>query len=123
MFGLELARPPASTKPLEVKLAHQESELVSLLKKIPLGKERMERKYKRLSSKHIKCFLLTISGPSEMELIRERARQLRDGTLRSRGDALLPQMLASYIFECLVTNNQDPFIASDEQVRSSKPYV
>jgi hypothetical protein len=38
MFGLELARPPASTKPMEVKLAHQESELVSLLKRIPLGK-------------------------------------------------------------------------------------
>ncbi len=30
-------RPPASTKPMEVKLAHQEAELVSLLKKIPLG--------------------------------------------------------------------------------------
>ena len=37
MFGLELARPPASTKPMEVKLAHQESELVGLLKRIPLG--------------------------------------------------------------------------------------
>ena len=37
MFGLELARPPATTKPLEVKLAHQESELVTLLKRIPLG--------------------------------------------------------------------------------------
>ncbi len=37
MFGLELPRPPASTKPMEVKLAHQETELVSLLKKIPLG--------------------------------------------------------------------------------------
>ena len=32
MFGLEL-----TTKPLEVKLAHQESELVTLLKRIPLG--------------------------------------------------------------------------------------
>lgn len=39
MFGLELARPPATTKPLEVKLAHQESELVTLLKRIPLGKQ------------------------------------------------------------------------------------
>ena len=52
-----------------------------------------------------------------MELIRERARQLRDGTLRSRGDALLPQMLASYIFECLVTNNQVPFHGPDEEVK------
>ena len=39
MFRLELARPPATTKPLEVKLAHQESELVTLLKRIPLGKK------------------------------------------------------------------------------------
>ena len=63
---------------LQVKLAHQESELVTLLKKIPLG-------------------------PLEMALIRERAGSLRDGYLRLRGDALLPLMLASYIFESLVT--------------------
>ncbi|TRY85316.1 hypothetical protein DNTS_008871 [Danionella cerebrum] len=37
MFSLELQRPPASTKALEVKLAYQESEVVALLKKIPLG--------------------------------------------------------------------------------------
>ena len=37
MFGLEMARLPASTKPMEVRLAHQESELVALLKRIPLG--------------------------------------------------------------------------------------
>lgn len=42
MFGLELARPPATTKPLEVKLAHQESELVTLLKRIPLGNQIFE---------------------------------------------------------------------------------
>ena len=33
MFGLELPRHPATTKPLEVKLSHQESELVTLLKR------------------------------------------------------------------------------------------
>ena len=77
MLGLEMARPPASTKPMEVKLAHQESELVGLLKRIPLG-------------------------AAELALIRERAVQLKEGTLRSRGDALLPLMLASYIFESLV---------------------
>lgn len=37
MFGLEMARPPASTKPLEVKLANQESDLVNLLKRIHLS--------------------------------------------------------------------------------------
>ena len=77
MFGLEMARPPASTKPMEVKLAHQESELVSLLKKIPLG-------------------------PNELEIIREHALRLKEGTYKGRGEALLPLMLASFIFESLV---------------------
>lgn len=77
MFGLEMARPPASTKPLEVKLANQESELVSLLKKIPLG-------------------------PKELAILRERGQQLKDGTLKSRGEAMLPIMLASFIFDALV---------------------
>jgi hypothetical protein len=81
MFGLELPRPPASTKPMEVKLAHQESELVSLLKRIPLG-------------------------PAEINLLRDRARQLRDGTVKSRGEALLPLMLATYTFDSLVSNNE-----------------
>lgn len=77
LFGLELPRPPASTKPLEVKLANQESDLLALLKRIPLGQ-------------------------LELAVIRERAEQLRDGTLRSRGEALLPIMLASFIFDALV---------------------
>ncbi|XP_043461539.1 zinc finger SWIM domain-containing protein 8 homolog isoform X1 [Leptopilina heterotoma] len=76
LFGLEMARPPASTKPLEVKLAHQESELVGLLKRIPLG-------------------------PTELMMVKQRAKQLRDGVLRSRGHALLPIMLASFIFDAL----------------------
>ncbi|XP_052901227.1 zinc finger SWIM domain-containing protein 8 homolog [Anopheles moucheti] len=77
LFGLEMSRPPASTKPLEVKLANQESDLLSLLKRIPLGNE-------------------------ELKAIRERAEQLRDGTLKSRGEALLPIMLASFLFDALV---------------------
>ena len=36
-FGLEMPRLPASTKALEVKLFNQESELATLLRKIPLG--------------------------------------------------------------------------------------
>ncbi|XP_034935813.1 zinc finger SWIM domain-containing protein 8 isoform X2 [Chelonus insularis] len=78
LFGLEMARPPASTKPLEVKLAHQESELVGLLKRIPFG-------------------------PAEITMLRQRAEQLRDGVLRSRGHALLPITLASLIFDSLNT--------------------
>ena len=60
----------------QVKLAYQESELVTLLKKIPLG-------------------------ALEMAVIRERAEKLRDGRFKSRGDALLPLMLASFIFDSL----------------------
>lgn len=77
LYALEMQRPPASTKPLEVKLANQEADLLILLKRIPLGMQ-------------------------ELRVIRERAEQLRDGTLRSRGEALLPIMLASFIFDALV---------------------
>lgn len=59
-----------------MKLAHQESELVIQLKKIPLGAE-------------------------EMAIIRDRAEKLRDGKLKSRGEALLPITLASFIFDSL----------------------
>lgn len=77
LYALEMQRPPASTKPLEVKLANQEADLLALLKRIPLGMQ-------------------------ELRVIRERAEQLRDGALRARGDALLPIMLASFIFDALV---------------------
>ncbi|XP_035214833.1 zinc finger SWIM domain-containing protein 8-like isoform X3 [Stegodyphus dumicola] len=80
LFGLEMIRPPASTKALEVKLANQEQDLVLLLKRLPL----LEK---------------------EMNIIRERAEQLRDGKLVSRGEALLPLMLASFIFDALTLPN------------------
>ncbi|XP_032634185.1 zinc finger SWIM domain-containing protein 8 isoform X1 [Chelonoidis abingdonii] len=77
MFALELQRPPASTKALEVKLAYQESEIVALLKKIPLG-------------------------TNEMNTIRGRAEELREGTLCDYRP-VLPLMLASFIFDVLCT--------------------
>ncbi|XP_066476965.1 zinc finger SWIM domain-containing protein 8 isoform X3 [Tiliqua scincoides] len=77
MFALELQRPPASTKALEVKLAYQESEVVALLKKIPLGS-------------------------NEMNTIRGRAEELREGTLCDYRP-VLPLMLASFIFDVLCT--------------------
>ncbi|KAL8202194.1 UNVERIFIED_CONTAM: Zinc finger SWIM domain-containing protein 8 [Gekko kuhli] len=77
MFALELQRPPASTKALEVKLAYQESEIVALLKKIPLG-------------------------ANEMNTIRGRAEELREGTLCDYRP-VLPLMLASFIFDVLCT--------------------
>ncbi|KAK3090543.1 hypothetical protein FSP39_012583 [Pinctada imbricata] len=76
MFGLELPRPPASCKALEVKLAYQETEVLTLLKKIPLGN-------------------------AELAVLREKAEELRDGIFKSRGDALLPLTLASFIFDSL----------------------
>uniref|UniRef100_A0A6I8PCA2 Zinc finger SWIM-type containing 8 n=1 Tax=Ornithorhynchus anatinus TaxID=9258 RepID=A0A6I8PCA2_ORNAN len=77
MFALELQRPPASTKALEVKLAYQESEVAALLKKIPLG-------------------------ANEMSTMRGRAEELREGTLCDYRP-VLPLMLASFIFDVLCT--------------------
>ena len=59
-----------------MKLAYQESELITLLKRIP-------------------------PGPAEMAIIRDRAEKLRDGKLKTRGEALLPLTLASFIFDTL----------------------
>lgn len=75
--GLELARPPASTKALEVKLFHQEQELVNLLKKIPLKEP-------------------------ELNILRSKAQILSQGNYRARGDAALPIALTNYIFDALV---------------------
>lgn len=61
----------------QVKLAYQESEVVALLKKIPLGLV-------------------------EMSAIRERAEQLRDGSFCDYRP-VLPLMLASFIFDVLCT--------------------
>jgi len=60
----------------QVKLAYQESELASQLKKLSLG-------------------------APELAIIRDRAEKLRDGRLKTRGDALLPIILASFIFDSL----------------------
>lgn len=76
LFALEMPRPPGCNKALEVKLAHQEAELVSLLKRIPLQ-------------------------ASENQKIRQRAEQLRSGKLKSRGESLLPLSLAAFIFDSL----------------------
>lgn len=76
MFGLEMPRPPAANKALEVKLANQESELAAVLRRVTLGN-------------------------AELDIVRDRAQQLRDGHIRAGGDAHLPLTLASFIFESL----------------------
>lgn len=49
-------------------------------------------------------------GNWELKMIRERAEQLKEGTLRSRGEALLPIMLASFIFDVLVMPGKGQYI-------------
>ena len=66
-----------------MKLAYQESELASQLKKLPLGQP-------------------------ELAIIRDRAEKLRDGRLKTRGDALLPIILASFIFDSLCASQGIP---------------
>ncbi|XP_033114204.1 zinc finger SWIM domain-containing protein 8-like isoform X2 [Anneissia japonica] len=76
LLGLQITRQPASTKGLEVKLANQESELVVLLKRVPLG-------------------------APEMEQLRELSEQMRNWSLQKHGEGVLPLMLAGYIFEAM----------------------
>ncbi len=52
-------------------------------------------------------------------MIRERGLQLREGTLKSRGEALLPLMLASYVFESLVLTNVN--VATDAATAAAAP--
>ncbi|XP_078578412.1 zinc finger SWIM domain-containing protein 8-like isoform X2 [Branchiostoma floridae x Branchiostoma japonicum] len=97
LFGLEMPRLPACSKTLEVKLANQESELVGLLKKIPLG-------------------------PVEMDMVRERAENLRSGKSHHRGEAVLPLMLASFIFDALcLPNNCNGSSRPNIQVKDRQP--
>lgn len=63
----------------QVKLANQESDLVSLLKRLPLG-------------------------PAEVAVVREKAELLHRGQL-TRGEAVLPIMLATFIFDVLCPSN------------------
>ena len=63
----------------QVKLSYQETELVTLLKRLPLAH-------------------------AELAIIREKAELLQQGQLK-RGDAVLPIMLATFIFEVLCPKN------------------
>lgn len=77
LLGLEICRMPATTKALEVRLLHCEHEICQDLKRITLG-------------------------PSEIEILRQRAEHLCARLLNVRDDgALLPLSLATFIFETL----------------------
>ncbi|KAK3713144.1 hypothetical protein QZH41_010056, partial [Actinostola sp. cb2023] len=82
---------------LDVKLAHQETELVALLRKLPLRGE-------------------------EMMVVREKANLIWQGKLQ-RGGAVLPIMLATFIFEVLCCpgnakkkSNNEPEKKVDEDI-------
>ena len=62
-----------------MKLSYQETELFTLLKRLPLAH-------------------------AELAIIREKAELLQQGQLK-RGDAVLPIMLATFIFEVLCPKN------------------
>lgn len=58
-------------------MAHQEGEILNNLKRmLPLGKE-------------------------QVSILQNRAKLLRDGKYKTRGESLLPLSLATFIFECL----------------------
>lgn len=77
LFGVEMKRSPAATKPLEVKLINQKHDLVMLLKSIALNEE-------------------------ELVILRDKAQSIRDGTCEQISDALTTLILGNYIFEALV---------------------
>ncbi|VVC95734.1 unnamed protein product [Leptidea sinapis] len=88
LFALEMARPPASTKALEVKLNNQESELVALLKKLPTGS--------RVPSDEVLGFEAAVAALGLKANVSEADHPLLcEGTRRQRGD-LAVTLLAFY---------------------------
>jgi len=96
--GLELRRPPASSKALEVKLFHQQGELEALMKRLPIGSREVTR-------------------------LREKAHALIN-TERDHHH-VLPLMLASFIFDsfCLpntARNDRPPQTSTSSSSRRSE---
>jgi len=77
IFGVEMKRSPAATKPLEVKLINQKHDLITLLKTIPLHE-------------------------TELDILREKAQAICHGLFQENHDALTTLIFGNYIFEALV---------------------
>lgn len=77
LFGVEMKRSPAATKPLEVKLINQQQDLMTLLKSIALHEE-------------------------ELLTLREKARAICNGSSDCNSNALTTLILGNFIFEVLV---------------------
>lgn len=77
MFGVELKRAPAATRPLEVKLISQKQELIVLLKNITLY-------------------------DAEFEILRKKAELIRDSCDDEQLDALTTLIMGDFIFDALI---------------------
>lgn len=49
-------------------------------------------------------------------MIKQRAEQLRDGVMRSRGHALLPIMLASFIYDALDVPSMEYYVFNNTHI-------
>lgn len=102
IFGLELKRAPAATKPLEVKLVNQKRDLIAILKSVALHED-------------------------EMTILREKAQAIQDGVYENYSDALTTLILGNYLFEALVLSKQSNSgthcsrLANLEQIRLAAP--
>jgi hypothetical protein len=122
MFALELQRPPASTKALEVQRFYF-SLYLSFLRPLHLALHcniglnfflcpQVKLAYQE---SEVAALLKKIPlGPSEMSTMRCRAEELREGTLCDYRP-VLPLMLASFIFDVLCAPGMGPAsIVSEE---------
>lgn len=81
IYGVEIRRSPAATKPLEVKLINQKHDLITLLKSVVLHDE-------------------------EMGVLREKAHAFQEGVYENYSDSLTTLVLGNYLFEALVLSKQ-----------------
>lgn len=77
IFGLEMARPPAITKSIEIRLLNLEQELVNLLKK----------------SKNL-----------DLDLVRQKAIMIKDMQKIRDSNLTIPILLCSYVFDILTNS-------------------
>lgn len=98
LYGVEMKRSPAATKPLEVKLVNQKHDLISLLKGIPLHDD-------------------------ELVLLRQRAQALRDGDYEPDCDALTTLIVGNFIFEAFILSKLPPSSVGTNRIESSRVTV
>lgn len=110
MFGVELRRSPAATKPLEVKLISQKQELIMLLKYIALSDEELAILREKADNmrKEADGGGGGVEEPDHQEHQVEQQQQHQQPP--QQPDALTALILGNYIFEALVLprSNKQP---------------